>query len=779
VASIGSLIVELVAKTGQFETDTGRAARTAEKRAQEIEKSFSRMGSRIKRAFAGLAAGISFAAIVRATSEAEKAMAALENAVRNNAGAAGLTAPQLAKMSSELQGLTTYSDDAIQSSSALLLAFKQIGGGEFKRAQIAVLDLATALQKDLSSASLLVGKALANPVKGLAALSKAGIELEKPQQALIKRLVETGRSAEAQRILLSALESQFGGAAAAARNTFGGALQGLKNAFGDLLEAKGGMPEAVDKLNELSALLQDPATVAGAEALTSGLITGFATAAKLIAGTARGVKSFGEFIAHTIHGADTQLGQLEDSLKDVETRLKATNELSKSIKPVALIVRLTGSNAELKKDLEAQRAVILNSIRALKSEQAKLEVATQGGAGAAGSAGSGADVLLPPSEDFVKLQAQLQQQIALYGKVGEAAKLAYLIQSGALKDVTDAEGKQLLTLAKQYDAQVKVAEAEKQLRESRERSQTELTKMAESLEREVATFGKGTVAVLEYDFAHGELGKRLKEAGPAFDSVGAKVLDLTKKLEENKRVAEGVEETFRQFDKLKDDAAAVFEATRTPLERYNAELERLILLRNTLKDGKPLLDDESFERAKKAAQDAFHKAGQDSERFSEQFKDGVFRSLGDGIYTAMTDGAKRGWKGFLDAGIETINRLVAQALAKRLAEGLFGGGKGDPNAGGGGGFLATAGKFLGSIFGGGRATGGPVSSGTLYRINEREPEFFRPNVGGKVIPLSKMGSSGGNVTQNIMVQGRSDLRTARQMQVEASRQQRIATARLG
>lgn len=776
MASIGSLIIDLVAKTGLFETDMGRAARTAEKRAREIDKSFSRMGSRITAAFSGLAAGLSFAAIVRATSEAEKAMAALENAVKNNAGAAGLTAPQLAKMSSELQGLTTYSDDAIQSSSALLLAFKQIGGGEFKRAQVAVLDLATSLKKDLNSASLLVGRALADPIKGMTQLSRAGIILEKDQQNLIKRLAETGQLAEAQGILLSELEKKFGGAAEAARNTFGGALQGLKNAFGDLLEAKGGMPEAVDKLNELSALLQDPATVAGAEALTSGLITGFSSAAKFVAEFAGGMKLLGENIARSVHGADTQLGQLEDQLEDVESRLKATNELAKSIKPVALIVRLTGSNEEQRKELEAQRDAILANIRKIQNEQDKAALAALRGAAAA-SSGSGASALLPPSEDFVKLQAQLQQQIALYGKVGEAAKLAYQLQSGALEEVTEAEGRQLIALAKQYDAIVKSAEDAKKAEEDRKRSAEEIRKMTESLEQQVATFGKGAVAVLEYRLAHGDLAETFKAAGPAAEQYKEAIRATTLELEGLAAQAQMADKRLQDFKDMMADGKSVIEATRTPLEKYNAEIERL----NKLRDAGALgaNQEEVYRRAVEAAQDAFHKAGEDSGKFSEQFKDGVFKSLGDGIYTAMTDGAKKGWKGFLDAGLETINRLVAQALAKRLAEGLFGGGKGDPNAGGGG-FLATAGKFLGSIFGGGRASGGPVSAGTLYRINEREPEFFRPNTSGQVVPLSKMPSGAGTrVTQNIMVQGRSDLRTARQMQIEAARQQRIASARFG
>lgn len=50
--SVGALIFEIIANTGRFETDTGRAAKIAEKRAKEIERSFSAMGAKIGKALA-------------------------------------------------------------------------------------------------------------------------------------------------------------------------------------------------------------------------------------------------------------------------------------------------------------------------------------------------------------------------------------------------------------------------------------------------------------------------------------------------------------------------------------------------------------------------------------------------------------------------------------------------------------------------------------------------------------------------------------------------------
>lgn len=56
-------------------------------------------------------------------------------------------------------------------------------------------------------------------------------------------------------------------------------------------------------------------------------------------------------------------------------------------------------------------------------------------------------------------------------------------------------------------------------------------------------------------------------------------------------------------------------------------------------------------------------------------------------------------------------------------------------------------------FGGGKAAGGPVSSGTSYVVGERGPELFVPNTAGTIIPN---GGSGGGSTINLTVNGAID-----------------------
>jgi len=67
-------------------------------------------------------------------------------------------------------------------------------------------------------------------------------------------------------------------------------------------------------------------------------------------------------------------------------------------------------------------------------------------------------------------------------------------------------------------------------------------------------------------------------------------------------------------------------------------------------------------------------------------------------------------------------------------------------------------QFIGgafdAAFGGGKAMGGPVSSGTSYVVGERGPELFVPNTSGTIIPNG--GSGGGGATLNLTVNGAID-----------------------
>ncbi len=63
------------------------------------------------------------------------------------------------------------------------------------------------------------------------------------------------------------------------------------------------------------------------------------------------------------------------------------------------------------------------------------------------------------------------------------------------------------------------------------------------------------------------------------------------------------------------------------------------------------------------------------------------------------------------------------------------------------------GSVIDNIFGGGRAAGGPVTSGTTYLVGEKGPELFTPNTSGAIIP-NGAGRSGATI--NLTVNGAID-----------------------
>lgn len=291
---LARLVVSLEAQNTQMLAKLEQAERKVASWERKTSKAVSGVSSAFKGLLAGGAVLSGFNAIAQATIESEKAIAQFESALASTGGAVGFTADELKGFASELQKTSTYGDEAIIGLETRLLSFGNVTGDVFKRATQATLDLSTRLGKDLNSSALLVGKALNDPVKGLSALARAGVQFSAQQREVIQSLAETGDLAGAQGIILDELSKKFGGAAQAARNTFGGALTGLKEAFGDLLESPTGMGAATESLNEFTRLLQDPGTMQAANTLTSSLVTGFSLVTEAIGGAFNGLVSLGK-----------------------------------------------------------------------------------------------------------------------------------------------------------------------------------------------------------------------------------------------------------------------------------------------------------------------------------------------------------------------------------------------------------------------------------------------------------------------------------------------------
>ncbi len=196
---------------------------------------------------AGAGIGIATAAITKfvdfmqqaeaAANESNIVQAKQEAILRATGYAANTTSAELQKMASEMSRLNGIDDEAIATSQSLLLTFRNIGREAFPRAQQAAIDLQTTFGS-LDSASLQLGKALNDPIKGVTALSRSGVTFSETQKRMIKDFVEMGDIAAAQAIILEEVEHQVGGTAAAIEEASDGSNR-ASIAFENMSEAIG------------------------------------------------------------------------------------------------------------------------------------------------------------------------------------------------------------------------------------------------------------------------------------------------------------------------------------------------------------------------------------------------------------------------------------------------------------------------------------------------------------------------------------------------------------
>lgn len=217
---LGSLLVSLGLDSGQFSSGLSQSA----KEMKATQKKIEAIGGNLVKTGAVLSAGITapFAALVStsftAAQESQQAIGQVNAALASMGPVAGRTSDQLVKMAGDLQNISNFDDDDIlKSVTANLLTFGNVSGDVFDRAQQAAVNLSARLGQDLQSSAIQLGKALNDPVKGVTALQRVGVSFTESQRAQIAAMVEGGNAAGAQALILSELEKQFGGAAAAQR----------------------------------------------------------------------------------------------------------------------------------------------------------------------------------------------------------------------------------------------------------------------------------------------------------------------------------------------------------------------------------------------------------------------------------------------------------------------------------------------------------------------------------------------------------------------------------
>lgn len=159
------------------------------------------------------------------------------------------------------------------------------------------------------------------------------------------------------------------------------------------------------------------------------------------------------------------------------------------------------------------------------------------------------------------------------------------------------------------------------------------------------------------------------------------------------------------------------------IEKQRADME---LLTKALQDG--VISEQQYLEAVSARLDLVA----DKTKEAKSFADELGLSFSSAFEDAVVGGGKFSdvLKGLAD---DIVRLIVRTQVTKPLADAIGG---------------IDFGGFFKGIFGGARASGGPVGGGKTYLVGERGPELFTPNNAGRITPNGALG--GGAVTVRVV-----------------------------
>lgn len=317
--------------TAQYVDEVSRGLGGTERAVAQFGDRLFEVGAKFAEAFA---IGKTLEKVVEATSLAERTVTQLGIAYQNSAEQVNRSKKELIDFSEEQQRSTEFGTVAVTKAQTALLRYDRVQGDVFERARKDALDVASALGVDLVEASEALGRALERPSTGFRQLRTLGVIFSESEQKLIQRMEETGRTGEAQAIILGKLEGKYEGAAKAARDTLGGAISGLKNSFESLFEStETGAESAATAVNKITDVIQDPGFKSTIQSFTAELLDWTRAFVNVVTTAIYGIKQLGLYAQHFTEsaektGIDKLFSKQQNLGASIETALPGLNSKS-------------------------------------------------------------------------------------------------------------------------------------------------------------------------------------------------------------------------------------------------------------------------------------------------------------------------------------------------------------------------------------------------------------------------------------------------------------------
>jgi len=264
------MISNAIAEMKGIEAELSEMSEKAAVSTKEMQTSFTEMGESIKGTFESIKVtaeslfgmfaifeGYEFISKSGEAFEAlHKANVQLQAGLESTRGVSGETLQSLESDQDKFRKNVDISKASIADMQAQILTFPKISSQVFPQVEQDVMDMATRLHHGLDETSIMVSKALQDPLHLVRQLRRVGVDFTEQELEKIQTLAKTNHLLEAQKLILNEIQTEFGGSAeaAASANPFfelDKATEDLRLDLGSLIdEIKVGLAPALISFTE-------------------------------------------------------------------------------------------------------------------------------------------------------------------------------------------------------------------------------------------------------------------------------------------------------------------------------------------------------------------------------------------------------------------------------------------------------------------------------------------------------------------------------------------------
>ena len=730
--SIGSLIVKLQLQTGEFETDTKRAAKIAEKRAKEIDEAFRKVGVSIGVAI-GAAVAVVSAGIKNVIDEADKLN---DMRIRFDIDAASLASLRYtaSQTGTDIESL----GKGMQKMAKLMLSESQGAKTAFDTLGISVTDSTGRMKNSMDMLSEVATKikAIDDPTKQL----QMSMEVFGKSGGEFVELMKAGGDGIAQ--FHSRFVELTGVMSAADWGILSDRADGFNDSLADLKEAANALfaKVAMELLPELTALseqLIDFMTEADNAETIVALLEG---TLNLLSETVAGLTTAVLTVTDAFSGSASQADQLSGRMTFME---KVASSLRSIFEVLGHTIAGVFNDAmALANFIRGNWNIFTLDFKEAKESYGKMaDYRSKAAANSAGISHAMRPFAVEEQERSQRLVAEMWER----GNPGTARA------NRASRNVGGGGGG---GRAKPSPAPRKSGGG------GIDRAAQEAERARQMLEREINETRKAMA-----DWAHEQeyFGDEIAGAWEkSVQKTAEQVAELRKLGADAKFIAEYEAAALKQRQFEKTQAQTRQQQPNWDLVKSMEDERNALYLTNeqiAINNNLARLNEHATDAQKNAVIDLTKELVHLTEM--RQLADSFGNSMMS-AFDSIIDGSKSASQAFGDM-LQDMSKMIMRFMAQKAVEAfvnhifgaLFGGNTGT---------VGSVKSIFGGMFGGARAAGGPVTGGKTYLVGEKGPELFRPSSSGAIVPNHAMaGSMSGGMNLKVVINNNNNSEVSQQI----------------